>query len=75
MQDQHKTKAQLVSELAELRQHVAGWEAKDAEQTRVEQAWHVSEEESRQAQKSSREFVAYCLTVKSYRSGSVALIA
>jgi signal transduction histidine kinase len=60
MPDNHKTKAQLVSELAELRQRLAGWEAKDAEQTRVEQALHISEERYRGLFEHMSEGYAYC---------------
>ena len=37
MKDQHKTKAQLIGELAELRQRIAELEATETERKRVEE--------------------------------------
>jgi PAS domain S-box-containing protein len=47
MQDNRRTKAQLLSELAELRQRVAELEAREAEHKRAEEALRESEEKYR----------------------------
>jgi PAS domain S-box-containing protein len=45
MEDQHKTKEQLINELAEMRQRVAELEAADTERKRAEEALRESEED------------------------------
>ena len=57
MEDQNKTRAQLLSELAELRQRVTELETAEAERKRAEEALRASEERLRRLVESATDYI------------------